>query len=82
MPSPEMLCSETAPPDCRVKPITCGRPSPEPLPTSLVVKNGSVARVEDLRRHADAGIGNRDAHIIAGATSSARAAAAGSVSLP
>src|SRR5437764_455990 len=29
------------PPDCRTMPYTVARPSPVPLPTSLVVKNGS-----------------------------------------
>ena len=33
----------TWPPDCRTKPNTWLRPSPVPLPTGLVVKNGSNA---------------------------------------
>ena len=33
----------TPPPDCAVKPCTIERPSPVPLPTPLVVKNGSMA---------------------------------------
>ena len=33
-----------APPDCAAKPYAMARPSPVPLPTSLVVKKGSVAR--------------------------------------
>ena len=34
----------TWPPDCFMKPYTMLSPSPEPCPTSLVVKNGSKAR--------------------------------------
>ena len=34
----------TPPPDCLAKPNTCASPRPEPLPTSLVVKNGSNTR--------------------------------------
>jgi len=34
----------TVPPDCRTTPNTIDRPNPVPLPTSLVVKNGSKAR--------------------------------------
>ena len=35
---------EAPPPDCLASPKTWLRPSPDPLPTSLVVKNGSKAR--------------------------------------
>ena len=36
-------------------------PSPVPLPGPLVVKKGSKRRRQDLRRHADAGVGHRAA---------------------
>ena len=32
------------PPDCRMNPYTMLKPSPVPLPTALVVKNGSKMR--------------------------------------
>ena len=37
-----------------------------PLPTSLVVKNGSKTRVEHVGRHAGAGVGDREQHVVAG----------------
>ena len=33
------------PPDCRAKPYTIDRPRPVPLPSSFVVKKGSITRV-------------------------------------
>src|SRR5690606_17747657 len=44
-PLPGELTSSTPPPDWDAKPNTWLRPRPLPLPTSLVVKNGSKTRV-------------------------------------
>ena len=44
VPLPTSLDTVTAPPDWLAKPCTCDRPSPVPLPTGLVVKNGSNTR--------------------------------------
>ena len=44
VPLPISLFTVTAPPDWLAKPCTCDRPSPVPLPTGLVVKNGSNTR--------------------------------------
>ena len=41
------------------------RPRPVPLPTSLVVKNGSNTRSTDRRRDADAGVAHRDHDVVA-----------------
>ncbi|GJD92806.1 hypothetical protein BHAOGJBA_6366 [Methylobacterium hispanicum] len=41
---PGALATATSPPDCLANPITWLRPRPVPLPTSLVVKNGSKIR--------------------------------------
>ena len=43
-PRPASLSTCTSPPDCLAKPYTCDRPRPVPLPTPLVVKNGSKIR--------------------------------------
>ena len=40
-PCPGVLVTSMSPPDCLAKPNAWLRPSPVPLPTSLVVKNGS-----------------------------------------
>ena len=40
-PCPGVLSTAMSPPDCLAKPKAWLRPSPVPLPTSLVVKNGS-----------------------------------------
>ena len=60
------------------------RPSPVPLPTSLVVKKGSNTRAQHLGRHADAGVADRDRHLVAGRLSSPglRAARCGSTASP
>ena len=42
------------------------RPRPEPLPTSLVVKNGSNTLLQDAGGNAVPGIGHRDHHVIPG----------------
>src|SRR5260370_41705539 len=44
-------------------PWTVARPRPVPLPSSLVVKNGSNRRL-NLVRHAGAGIGYREHHVL------------------
>ncbi|VUD74664.1 hypothetical protein MET9862_05297 [Methylobacterium symbioticum] len=44
VPWPTVLATSTSPPDCLAKPKTWDRPSPVPLPTSLVVKKGSKMR--------------------------------------
>ena len=44
MPWPGALLTSTWPPACRMIPYTVARPSPVPLPTPLVVKNGSNTR--------------------------------------
>ncbi|MNG22188.1 hypothetical protein D3C84_1066470 [compost metagenome] len=41
VPSPTTVETSTLPPDCLAKPNTWDKPSPVPLPTSLVVKKGS-----------------------------------------
>ena len=41
VPLPSSLVTFTVPPAWCAKPCTCDRPSPVPLPTGLVVKNGS-----------------------------------------
>ena len=43
VPSPTRVSIRMPPPDCFAKPRTWLNPSPEPLPISLVVKNGSKA---------------------------------------
>ena len=43
VPRPGALSSSACPPDCLAKPNTMLSPRPVPLPTSLVVKNGSNA---------------------------------------
>ena len=40
-------------------PKTVDKPRPVPLPTGLVVKNGSKIRLRILRIHAESGIGER-----------------------
>ncbi len=44
VPRPGSLVTATSPPDCLANPNTWDRPRPVPLPTSLVVKNGSKMR--------------------------------------
>src|SRR5450759_2193950 len=44
VPLPAEDWAQICPPDCRTMPWTVARPSPVPLPTSFVVKNGSKAR--------------------------------------
>ena len=41
------------------------RPSPVPFPTSLVVKNGSKTRGRMCGRYAEAGVGDRQKHVLA-----------------
>ncbi len=43
VPSSGRLATRRRPPDCSARPCTIGSPSPVPLPTPLVVKNGSMA---------------------------------------
>ena len=47
-------------------PKTVASPRPVPLPTSLVVKNGSKMRADFLRRDAAAGVGDAQANEFAG----------------
>ena len=44
VPAPRRLVMRIAPSDCAARPCTIDSPSPVPLPTPLVVKNGSAAR--------------------------------------
>ena len=55
------------PPSCAARPWTIDRPRPVPLPTPLVEKNGSIARASVSLVHADAGVADGDADIVAGA---------------
>ena len=54
-------------PDWWAKPKIWLRPSPVPLPTALVVKNGSNARSLTSEACAAAGVGHLDHQIFAGA---------------
>ena len=66
-PLPGALRTSMSPPDCLAKPKAWLRPSPVPLPTSLVVKNGSKIDLELVGGDAGAGVRHRDRDEVAGA---------------
>ena len=64
VPSPGSLLSTISPPDCLTKPYAIDSPRPVPCPVGLVVKKGSNARSQHVGRHAAAGVGHFDHHVI------------------